>query len=233
MLLESLEISLTASVPNSVMSGMLFLLFTTSLFLISPFSVKVCTCVYELLVVKIRECGMLANPFVHYSSVFVLLLLFVCFVSWSSFVLLFSVSYFWLFSPHFLPSMAMSRICFAMHANQALQALPPLLGKKSALKKIRERERNIQYLKAAHIKPCRYYAPRCNIYLMRSLAWDWIRAAHFESHYSLALKQPFQMNTEEKHSLHFPLTLSLSNISLHCTGGLQDAINPQCLNISV
>lgn len=79
--LKSLETALTTFVPGSIMSGMLLLLLTASLFLISPCSCEVRTCVYELLLAKIRECGVLANPFFHYSFRFS--------VSYSSFMLFF------------------------------------------------------------------------------------------------------------------------------------------------
>lgn len=49
---------------------MLFLLFTASLFWVSPCFCEVHTCVYGLLVAKIRECGVLASPVFHYSFVF-------------------------------------------------------------------------------------------------------------------------------------------------------------------
>lgn len=66
---QPLETALTVSVSKSVMSGMSFLPFTTSLFLIFPCSIKECTCVYELLLAKIRECEVLAKLFFHYSLI--------------------------------------------------------------------------------------------------------------------------------------------------------------------
>lgn len=122
--LKSLETTLTASVPESIMSGMLFLLFIASLFQISPCSCEVRTCVYELLVAKIRECGVLANPFFHYSLGCFLLLFCAAFLS-PIFVL------FLFFFFHLLPSMAMSKVCSSAHGSQALKALQLLLNKKS------------------------------------------------------------------------------------------------------
>lgn len=120
--LKSLETAPTASVPESIMSGMLFLLFTASLFRVSPCPCKVC--IYEQLVAKIRECGVLANPFFHYFFVFLFPTPLLC---------CFSASYFCFFF-HLLPSMAMIRVCSSEHASQALQALPPPLSKKSVFK---------------------------------------------------------------------------------------------------
>lgn len=127
--LKSLETALTAFVPGSIMSGMLFLLLTASLFLISPCSCKVRTCVYELLVAKMGECGVLATfPF----SITPLGFLFPS----PLFMLLFCLLFLFFFHP--LPSTAMSRVCSS--ARQALHALPSLLNKISAKKTPKNRE---------------------------------------------------------------------------------------------
>lgn len=212
-------------VPKSIMSGMLFLLFTTSLFRVSPCPCKVRTCIYEQLVAKIRECGVLANPFFHYFFVFLFPTSLLCCFS-ASYFCFFSISFLlWQWSG-FAPQNMPVRPC---------RLWPPPLSKKSVFKekkKSSQRERNIRYLKAAHIKLHRYYASCCNINLMWRLTWDWIRVVHFEGHYSLALKQPFQLSTKKKHILHTPACVNRNNISTLCKCGIQGAIDPQSLNAS-
>lgn len=61
----SLGTALMAAVPKSIVSGMLFLLFTVSLFWVPSCLCGVLACVYELHVAKIRECGVLAGPVFH------------------------------------------------------------------------------------------------------------------------------------------------------------------------
>lgn len=93
---QPLETALTVSVSKSVMSGMSFLPFTTSLFLICPCSIKECTCVYELLLAKIRECEVLANPFFHYSLIvccFFFPTFLLCCISLSPIFAFFSISF--------------------------------------------------------------------------------------------------------------------------------------------
>jgi len=93
------------------------------------------TRVYEVLVAKIRECGVLANRCFHYSFGFF------------CFLLLFYDAF---LSPIFAFFFISFLLWQCLHAGQALQALLPLLNNKTVLKKYKT-ERNIQYLKGAHI----------------------------------------------------------------------------------